>query len=305
MGELNMQEAIILKGYGGFYTLRTAQGHEFVCKTRGKLRKENGDILIGDKVEFSLINEPHEDMAEGIIERILPRKNSIVRPKLANIDGAVLLLSAKDPMPDWLLLDKMLLICVYNDITPVICINKTDLLTKDEYEELRKQVKEYETAGFPCCLISALDGEGISQLRSNLKEGLWFLAGNSGVGKSTLTNLILGKDTMQVGEVGERLRRGRHTTRHIEITILENGILWADTPGFSLLDIPEEITEHDVPLYYPEFLDVGKCRFDGCLHYKEPDCAVRQAVRDGKIGKNRYLRYKQILEIIKEREVKY
>ncbi|MBQ9992330.1 MAG: ribosome small subunit-dependent GTPase A [Firmicutes bacterium] len=300
-----MQEALVLKGYGGFYTLLDADGTQLICKTRGKLRKENGDILVGDRVLFSRMNEPQDDMSEGIIEEILPRKNSLIRPKLANIDSAILLIAAQKPVPDWLLLDKMLLIAELNNIEPLICLNKTDLLNEDEYAELENQLAEYEKAGFSCFMLSVKQNKGIDELRQKLKSGVCFLAGNSGVGKSTLTNLILGDDTMEVGEVGERISRGKHTTRHNEIIPLSDDILWADTPGFSLLDIPEEIDEYELASFYPEFENVGKCRFDGCLHFKEPDCAVRQAVRDGEIGRNRYLRYKELLQQIKEREVKY
>lgn len=300
-----MAEALIIKGYGGFYTLLDAAGETFVCKTRGKLRKEKGDVLVGDYVRYSLINDEKDDQAIGIIEEILPRRNSLIRPKLANIDGAVLLLSAVSPAPDWLLLDKMLLHTAYNNIKPLICINKIDLLDDKTREETELQAEEYRKAGFTCLLLSAKDDNFVAPLMAELSKGLWFLAGNSGVGKSTLTNLLLGKQAMAVGEIGERIERGRHTTRHIEIIPLAEGLLWADTPGFSLLELPEQIDEYMLASYYPEFIPIKGCRFEGCLHFKEPDCAVKAAVRAGNIGRQRFLRYKMLLEIIKEREVKY
>ena len=275
-----------------------------VCKTRGKLRQEAGDILVGDRVAYSLINEIDGDLAQGIIENIMPRVNQLIRPKIANITGAILVLSSVTPAPDWLLLDKMLVMAGYNALDIVICINKTDLAKGARSEEITEQSEIYGRS-FKVMLSSAKDGSGVDELRQVLKPGVWVFAGASGVGKSSMLNAVVEELKMNVGKVSEKLGRGKHTTRHAEIIRLKDEIMIADTPGFSLLELPEGITDTELRYYYPEFEREERCRFDSCLHDREPDCYIKELAEQGKIDGGRYRRYLMLLQMLREREVKY
>ena len=308
-----VRQGIILKGIGGFYQV-WQDNAVLTCKTRGKLRQDFEEIVVGDRVEFSLINEPGADLAQGVIERILPRKNQLVRPKAANIFGAVLVVSSVTPPPDWLMMDKMLITAAYHGLETVILINKCDLAKGTKKFALADAIESYRRAGYAVFETSAKEGLGVDVLRSCLSGGIWVFSGASGVGKSSLLNKLLNYSHMEEGRVSERLGRGRHTTRHAEIVPVEltpgNVSLIADTPGFSLLDLPETLEPQQLRFYYPEFQpetcsQVDSCRFDSCLHYREPDCRVKQLVEAGEINRARYDRYVRLLEILKEREVKY
>lgn len=289
---------IMVSGYGGFYQVRLGDGRVIVCRARGRLKREFGGIFAGDMVEITIVSGN-----DGVIERILPRHNYLLRPKIANVDQAVLVMAAHDPDYDLFLLDKMILISLQKGIKPLICFNKSDLANDGELSLL---VEVYARAEIDCLLISAKQNKGIDELAAKLSQGVSVLAGQSGVGKSSLLNRLLPGYEAQIGEISTKLQRGKHTTRYVTILPLANGLgMIADTPGFSLLDMPEEIDDRKLPDLYADFKALGVCRFDGCLHDKEPDCLVKQAVSEGIINRDRYQRYLQILNELRTREVKY
>lgn len=242
---------------------------------------------------------------EGMIEEIFPRRNLFLRPKVANVEQAILILAAKDPKPDWLLMDRMLAMAAYNGVRPVICLNKCDLLEKSAQKKLEEDLLPYRKAEFLVLLVSAQTGYGITQLKEVLSGKFSVLAGPSGIGKSSLLNTLFPKLDLPTGEISQRLQRGKHTTRHVKIMVLEDHTLVADTPGFSLLDLPQDLNERHLVQAYPDFVGLGRCRFDGCLHDQEPDCVVKEAVNSGKIAKVRYERYLRLLNEIREREDLY
>ena len=218
---------------------------------------------------------------EGVIEEILPRKNELVRPAIANVDQAVVVLACSDPKPDWLFLDRLLVLIEANGLEPVICFNKSDLI--DEIEGYLDIIEIYRAAGYPVVITSAAAGEGIEELRTLLKDRVSTFAGPSGVGKSSLLNKIESGLELAVGAISAKLRRGKHTTRQVELIQLSFGGLVADTPGFSQLR-STGIKPQELQQYFPEFYEASfDCKFRGCMHVKEPDCAVTELVNSGKI----------------------
>lgn len=297
----HLSRGTILKGVGGFYDVYLTDSKEIIiCKLRGKLRLGEEGIIAGDYVEVSGNSD-----GQCMIEKIMARKNRLKRPKVANLDQAFLVLAARDPCPDWLLLDKMLVTALFNGIKPLICFNKCDLLDGPALDEISSVLNKYAKGGFTVIYASSKDLSGISPIYELLKDHISVLAGPSGVGKSSLLNALFPSLGLTVGEVSNRLKRGKHTTRHVEIWPLEHDILVADTPGFSLLDMPTELKAADLCKYYPEFDLEASCRFDGCLHDKEPDCAVKEAVENRIIDSERYLRYLKLLNELRDREEVY
>ncbi|MGI5891645.1 MAG: ribosome small subunit-dependent GTPase A [Bacillota bacterium] len=300
---------IVLWGYGGFYHVLLPNDY-LLCKLRGIVKNSALGIYPGDKVRVSRLvksEKPHQEKIskEGMIEEVMPRKNQLQRPKVANVEQAILLLAAKDPKPDFLLLDRMLVMSAYNDVKPVICINKCDLLSGSEQELLIKELQPYRQARFPILLLSAKTGQNIDQLVDVLAGRFSVFAGPSGIGKSSLLNAINPELALPVGKISHRLQRGRHTTRHVKIMLLPRDSLVADTPGFSLLDLPQELRIRDVKNYYPDFMELGPCRFDGCIHDQEPDCAIKEAHQKGIVSDGRYKRYLRLLSELREREERY
>ena len=284
----------IIKGVGGFYTVHNGKGLAAVCKARGVFRNSGEKPLVGDDVEFSLTGEAD---GSGRIERLLPRRNELIRPAVANMDQALILVSAGKPAFHPLLLDNFLLWMGIQDVPVLIGIGKCD----EDPEEAKRIAALYAGTGFPVLIFSSLTGEGIPALRRQLVGKTTVLAGASGVGKSTLLNHLIPEAGMETGELSERLGRGRHTTRHSEIFFLEEDSFILDTPGFTSLDTPP-VEEDQVGLYYPEFaLPAKECRFPDCLHLREPDCGVKAAVRAGTIARSRYDSYKRNLEDIRSR----
>lgn len=288
-----MEQGILLKSYGGFYFV-WVHGEEYTCAIRGKLRKDPGGIIVGDMVQISVTGDH-----AGVIEEILPRRNRLLRPKVANIDQALLVLACGHPAPDWLLLDKMLVMAIKNHIQPIICLNKRDLPESEEYLDY---LNIYQVAGFPVFAVSTQTGQGIDEVRKQLADKITVFAGPSGVGKSSLINSLLANSSQETGEISRKLGRGKHTTRYAQLIPWPDGGFLADTPGFSLLNVAD-VKKEDLGQYYPEMAAVSdKCRFQGCLHHNEPDCQVKELVAAGAISKERYERYLFLLNEIKNKE---
>ncbi len=285
-------KGIILKGVGGFYTVSGEDGSLHTCKARGRFRLEGLVPFVGDEVML------RTDKANDLIDQILPRRNQLDRPPIANIDVMILVIAATSPEPDFLLVDKLLIQAARMRIKPCICINKCEIAEEETVWSIAEQYSCYDIAR-----ISAKTGAGIRQLESYIKDAICCLAGQSGVGKSKIINCITSGDDMKTGDISQKIQRGRHTTRHVELLQTEGGGMVADTPGFSLFDITD-VTEAELAGYYPEFrMHLGKCKFSGCLHDSEPSCAVKKALNDGKIVQERYKRYIEILhEIRKQRK---
>ncbi len=271
------------------YVVKTIDGQIIKCFPRGKL-KQNGSIFIGDIVDIVVDKE-------GIIENVRPRKSQLVRPYVSNIDGIVIVL-APLPKPDMLLVDKLIIGSVEQDITPIICVNKADLQGVDQVVE--QVVKDYESLA-KIIVISTQTGQGIDQLKAEIQGKYVCLAGQSAVGKSSLINTILGFDKMKTDGLSAKGDRGKNTTRHIEIIELDDGTKIADTCGFNMLEMPLFDPSH-LSSYYVDFEEfLIQCKFKGCNHDQEEICGVKKAVQEGKLSQQRYDRYLQLYKDIKKR----
>lgn len=285
-------QGIITKGIGGTYTVGASNDALYLCQIRGGIRKSGLTPAVGDNV---LISESGDPDIPYVLEKILPRKNSIVRPPMANVDALILCFAVKNPEPDLKLLDKMLIICGKNGIKPIIVFTKCDL----DSENATVLYDAYSKSGVSCFLSYEDKKPTVDELFEACGDSVLIgFAGPSGVGKSTLCNSILGKEFMEVGNISERLRRGKHTTRHVELFSF-NGKYLTDTPGFTSLDLLELGYEYkDVILGYPEISELGvECQFDDCRHISERNCAVKSAIGDT-INKDRYDRYKEFNEFL-------
>lgn len=290
-----MLEGLILKGIGGFYYVKS-DSEIYECKPRGIFRREEVTPVVGDRVEFSIVNEASK---EGVIERIYPRKSLLIRPPVANVDQVILTFAVKLPDPDLLLLDKMIIKAISLDIRPVICINKIDLDTDQSFINM---FRYYSKAGFEVIYASASEGFGIENLMSIIGGKLSILAGPSGVGKSTIVKKLFPDERVVIGSLSDKIERGKHTTRHVELFEAVEGGYLADTPGFTSFSI-DDITSISLGNYYPEFRDYYRnCRFAGCSHISEPSCAVKSAVEKQYIDSGRYERYKKLYEQLKQKE---
>lgn len=276
----------IYKGIGGFYYVNTADDEIIECKARGKFRKEHIIPIIGDEVEIEVKN------GKGTISEIYPRKNSLIRPAVANIDLVIVVVAAKSPDPAPYVIDKMLVNAEINGIEAMVCINKTDLA---EYDQLKSI---YEKAGYKTVAVSGETCEGIDELRGIIKDKTTAFAGVSGVGKSTILSHIIGSE-LETGAISDKISRGRHTTRHVELFKLKDGGYILDTPGFSSVET-EDITVEELDSCFPEILTAKDgCRFRTCAHIDEPDCSVKKAVEEGAIPLSRYESYKELYEILR------
>lgn len=285
----------IIKGIAGFYYVKVGSA-VYECRAKGIFRKEGIKPLAGDDVEIEIT---HEKDMEGNIIHILPRRNELVRPAAANVDQALLVLSLDDPKPNEGVLDRFLIRMEQQDLRSVICFNKTDL---SEDEEIRRWETIYRKAGYETHACSVKTGEGLDAIRASIAGKTTVIAGPSGVGKSSMINLLAPDAQMQTGETSKKLGRGKHTTRHCELFAAGENTFIFDTPGFTSLELPE-IEKEDLQALYPEFTPYeGRCRFIGCAHINEPDCAVKQALEDGEIRRERYDSYVQIYEELKEAE---
>ncbi|MBO4289944.1 MAG: ribosome small subunit-dependent GTPase A [Lachnospiraceae bacterium] len=286
----------IIRGVGGFYYVCREDGLIYACKARGLFRKDKIKPLPGDDAEFFVTDET--DM-EGSILRILPRKNSLIRPEIANADQTLVIFAVRRPEPNLALLDRLLIEVEKKQLDPVICFNKTDLAAPGDIERLKSI---YRDAGYQMYFISCATGEGIDELGQCLAHKTTVLMGNSGVGKSTLINLLCPQAQMETGAISEKLKRGRHTTRHTELFYLSEDTFLMDTPGFSAMELLLDDAV-DLRFYYKEFDPwYPQCRFNDCTHTEEKDCAVRAAVERGEISRERYEQYKEIYLEIKNRK---
>lgn len=284
----------IIRGIGGFYYVQAEDGEVYECRAKGIFRKEKIKPLPGDNVEISIVQD--EEKPAGNVDVILPRKNVLIRPAAANVDQALVIFAAASPKPNLNLLDRFLISMEQQEIPVVICFNKTDLSTEQELNELKES---YSGSGCRVCLLSAAKQEGIDEINQLLDGKTTIVAGPSGVGKSSLTNLLQPNVKMEVGEVSRKIERGRHTTRHTELICLRKDTYFLDTPGFSSLYL-QGIAYEDLWRYFPEFVPYEPyCRFQGCLHLSEPDCAVKEALSEGKISRSRYENYTLLAEELK------
>ncbi len=292
-----MMQGKIIKGIAGFYYVHIAQKGICECKAKGVFRNQNIKPMVGDNVEVDILDEEN---LTGNITRIMERKNSLIRPVVANIDQALVVFALKDPKPNFNLLDRFLVMMERQDIPCVLCLNKMDL---EEEKEIKFIEQLYQKAGYMVLCTSTKENRGLEQVRDYLKGKTTALAGPSGVGKSSMLNAIFCEEKAQTGQVSEKIGRGKHTTRHTEIFSLGEDTYLMDTPGFSSLYTDEQMEKEDLKSYYPEFWSYeGKCRFLGCVHVDEPDCAVKDAVQSGAIGESRYENYKLMFQEIKAKK---
>ena len=283
-------QGIILQSVGGFYYVEAADT-VYTCRGRGALRRQKQTPVAGDRVIISV-----DEDNTGALEEVLERRNSLVRPPVANVDLLVLVASVCQPKTNTLVLDKMIAVAEKKNITPIIVINKSDLGDPAELERI------YHSTGLECFTVSATDPDSLAPLRERLAGQISVFAGNSGVGKSSILNAIDPTLQLSTGEISQKLGRGRHTTRTATLYHLADGFL-VDTPGFSSLDLElvEPIYKEDLPFCFREFEQYeGTCRFAGCAHYKEPGCSVRRAVEQGEIASSRYDSYVTMYEAVKD-----
>lgn len=281
-----MQTGRILRSISGFYDVQTPQGI-VTCRARGILRRGGSSPLTGDMAEISV------ERGKGMIERILPRKNGFIRPAVANIDALIVFAANVNPVTEPFLIDRVAAIAGDQEVQVILCINKCDL---DPAVDLQRI---YTNAGFPVICASAETGEGVEELRNLICGKLTAFTGNSGVGKSSMLNCLCPELALPTGEVSEKLGRGRHTTRHVELYRLDADTYVADTPGFSSFDTDqmEVILKENLQYAFPDFgAHIGKCQFHDCTHRAEPGCAVREALKAGEIEITRYESYLQLYE---------
>lgn len=284
-----------MKGIAGFYYV-LVESAIYECKAKGIFRKEKIKPMVGDDVEIEILDQ--ETMTGNLIS-ILPRKNELIRPAVANVDQAMVIFALESPKPNIALLDRFLLMMEWQQVETVICFNKEDLVTQ---EEIALLCGIYRGCGYEVLVCSAAREEGLDQIRQKLKGKTTVVAGPSGVGKSSLTNLLQDNVLMETGEISQKLKRGKHTTRHSQVIAVSEGTYLMDTPGFSSLDTID-VPKEELRFYFREFREYeGKCRFHGCHHINEPDCAVKDAVEAGIISRPRYENYQMFYEERKEKE---
>ena len=285
----------IIKGIAGFYYIYAEDGNIYECKAKGIFRKDNFKPLVGDNVEITVLNEEEK---EGSVTSILPRRNSLIRPAVANVDQAFLIFAKENPKPNFLLLDRFLIMMEQQGIPVVICFNKKDV---GEKEEMEKLYEIYTGCGYRVVLSSTYEGEGMDEIHEILKGKTTVVAGPSGVGKSSITNCMQGEVQMETGEISKKLKRGKHTTRHSQVIPVEKNTFLVDTPGFSSLYLTD-MKEEELRDYFPEFVMYEpQCRFQGCMHIHEPGCAVKEALSEGEISQQRYDNYLALYEELKEK----
>ncbi len=286
----------IIKGIAGFYYVHDGQSTVYECKAKGIFRNQKIKPLVGDDVSFAVLDETD---LEGNIESILPRMNQLVRPAVANVDQALVIFSVTQPDPNLNLLDRFLVMMQSQDIPVSICFNKKDLADEPLMNQYRLI---YEKAGYPVYFTTTYETDsGIGAIQDLLRGKTTVLAGPSGVGKSSLTNRIQPDAQMETGVISEKIKRGKHTTRHAELFYVEQDTYLVDTPGFSSMYL-EDMEANELKDYFPEFADyTDDCKFLGCVHIGEPVCGVKQAVAAGDISTVRYQNYRLLYQEIKDK----
>jgi ribosome biogenesis GTPase len=285
----------IVKGIAGFYYVHVAESGVYECKAKGVFRKEKIKPLVGDNVEIEILDEEEK---EGNIIRILPRENELIRPAVANIDQALIVFAVVHPNPHFNLLDRFLVMMEAKHLPVVLCFNKVDLADEKQIQELKDI---YGPTGYPLIFTSAHEEENLDQILEVLHGKTTTIAGPSGVGKSSIINILQPEANMETGAISRKIERGRHTTRHSELFPINQNSYIMDTPGFSSLYV-NDFEKEELKYYYPEFEPYeGTCRFNGCDHVHEPGCAVKDAVSEGKIHPIRYQNYIEMYEELKNK----
>ena len=286
----------IVKGISGFYYVHVVESGLYECKAKGIFRQQKMKPLVGDDVEIDIISE---EKKTGNVAAILPRKNALIRPAVANVEQALLIFAAASPNPNFNLLDRFLVMMGRQDVPVILCFNKCDLITEEQQQEI---ASIYEASGCKILFVSAKKELGLKKLQEILEGKTTTVAGPSGVGKSSLINLLAPEACMETGEISKKIERGRHTTRHAELIQLKGDGYIMDTPGFSSLYLPE-MEKEELQDCYPEFAAFEPyCRFQGCSHISEPDCGVKEALSEGKIHPVRYENYCQLYGELKDRK---
>lgn len=286
----------IIKGIAGFYYVNVVESGVYECKAKGVFRKEKIKPLVGDNVRIEILDEENKT---GNIVEIFPRKNELIRPAVANIDQALVVFAVTKPTPHFNLLDRFLVMMERKEIPVVLCFNKKDIATSPEIAELEAI---YEKCGYPIVFTSALEQENIEEIRRLLLKKTTAIAGPSGVGKSSLINLLQNQVQMETGTISRKIERGKHTTRHSEMIAVDADSYIMDTPGFSSLYV-NDFEKEELKYYFREFASYeGQCRFQGCDHVHEPGCAVKEALEEGKIHPVRYKNYLEMYTELKEKK---
>ena len=286
----------IIKGIAGFYYVDVVESGIYECKAKGIFRKEKRKPLVGDNVEIEILNEEEKT---GNLVQIYERKNELIRPAAANVDQALVIFAVRQPDPNYVLLDRFLIAMEQQEIPVIICFNKSDLAKEQELEAM---CRIYEGCGYHILTTSASCEEGIETVRELLEGKTTVVAGPSGVGKSSLTNLLQEEISMETGEISKKLKRGKHTTRHSQLLTVGEHTYLMDTPGFSSMFV-EGMEKEELRQFFPEFREYeGTCRFQGCVHVHEPGCLVKEAVEEGNLSSQRYENYVSFYEELKEKE---
>ncbi len=293
----------IIKGVGGFYYVHLPDNRIFECKAKGVFRNKNIKPMVGDNVLIDIIDPEN---FKGNIISILDRNNSLIRPAVSNVDQAIIIFALANPKPNYNLLDRFLIMMDRQDVKTIICLNKSDLI---EFEEINKIKNIYQACGYDVVVTTTYDTQDsrdinfqeITKLRELINEKTTVFAGPSGVGKSSLLNLLNPNANVETGSISEKIKRGKHTTRHSELINISLNTYIMDTPGFSSLYV-EDMECEDLWSYYNEFVKFqGQCRFTGCVHINEPDCRVKEALMTGEVSELRYNNYKQIYDELKNK----
>ena len=285
----------IVKGIAGFYYVHVVEFGVYECKAKGIFRKDKKKPLVGDDVEIEVLSEVEKT---GSIINIFERKNELIRPAVVNIDQALVVFAAAKPSPHFNLLDRFLVMMQTKEIPVILCFNKEDIASEEKLSEL---AEIYEKCGCQLIFVSAKEEKNMETLRRMLEGKTTAIAGPSGVGKSSIINLLNPKANMETGSISRKIERGKHTTRHSELFMIGEDSYIMDTPGFSSLYV-NDFEKEELKYYFPEFeLYEGQCRFNGCDHIHEPGCAVKEAVEKGKIHAVRYEDYKELYEELKNK----
>lgn len=278
----------IIKGIAGLYYIYGEDEKLYECKAKGVFRKEGIKPLVGDTVCFSVLDK---EKKVGNIEDILPRRSELLRPAAANVDQVLIVFAAAKPAPNYNLLDRFLIRMGIEGLPVLVGFNKCELITEEQQKEMEAL---YRSAGYPVYFFSVNENKGLEELEEVLDGKITAFAGPSGVGKSSLTNYLCPGAKMETGDISRKIERGRHTTRHAELFVVKDGTYIMDTPGFSSLYV-NEIEAIDLWKYFPEMVrEERDCRFTGCVHMEEPDCGVKNAVKAGRIMRQRYISYRQL-----------